>query len=105
MGYKVDVIVIGIGKVLKMGENGDVDLVMIYVLKVEVSFVEVGFGVLLCKLMYNDFVVVGLESDLVKIVDEKNIVKVFENIVKSGVVFILCGDDFGIYKKEFGIWV
>lgn len=51
-----------------MGENGDVDLVMIYVLNVEVIFVEKGYGVLLCKLMYNDFVVVGFKLDLVQII-------------------------------------
>lgn len=31
--------------------------------------------------------------------------EVFKKIVNMGVMFILCGDDFGIYKKELGIWV
>ncbi|EGR0286113.1 tungsten ABC transporter substrate-binding protein [Vibrio cholerae] len=103
-GYKVDVIATGTGKALKMGENGDVDLVMTHAPKAEASFVEAGYGVLPRKLMYNDFVVVGPESDPAKIADEKNIAKVFENIAKSGAVFISRGDDSGTHKKELGIW-
>ncbi|WP_246745466.1 substrate-binding domain-containing protein, partial [Vibrio cholerae] len=41
-GYKVDVIATGTGKALKMGENGDVDLVMTHAPKAEASFVEAG---------------------------------------------------------------
>lgn len=103
-GYKVDVIATGTGKALKMGENGDVDLVMTHAPDAEASFVEASFGVLPRKLMYNDFVVVGPESDPAKIADEKNIAKVFENIAKSGAVFISRGDDSGTHKKELGIW-
>ncbi len=66
-GYKVDVIATGTGKALKMGENGDVDLVMTHAPKAEASFVEAGFGVLPRKLMYNDFVVFGPESDPAKL--------------------------------------
>ena len=58
-GYKVDVIAAGTGKALKMGENGDVDLVMTHAPKAEATFVDQGFGVMPRKLMYNDFVVVG----------------------------------------------
>lgn len=48
-GYKVDVIAAGTGKALKMGENGDVDLVMTHAPKAEGAFVEKGYGVLLAS--------------------------------------------------------
>ncbi len=103
-GYKVDVIATGTGKALKMGENGDVDLVMTHAPKSEASFVDKGFGVLPRKLMYNDFVVVGPKNDPAKIADQANVIKAFDKIAKTGVVFISRGDDSGTHKKELGIW-
>ncbi|MDE1514126.1 MULTISPECIES: substrate-binding domain-containing protein [Vibrio] len=103
-GYKVDVIATGTGKALKMGENGDVDLVMTHAPAAEASFVAAGYGVLPRKLMYNDFVVVGPKDDPASIADHKSIAQVFENIANSGVVFISRGDDSGTHKKELTIW-
>lgn len=103
-GYKVDVIATGTGKALKMGENGDVDVVMTHAPQAEAKFVEAGYGVLPRQLMYNDFVVVGPQDDPAKIASLTNITQVFENIAKSGVVFISRGDDSGTHKKELSIW-
>ncbi len=103
-GYKVDVIATGTGKALKMGENGDVDLVMTHAPKSEASFVDKGFGVLPRKLMYNDFVVVGPKNDPAKIAHQTDVIKAFDKIAKTGVVFISRGDDSGTHKKEMGIW-
>jgi len=103
-GYKVDVIATGTGKALKMGENGDVDLVMTHAPKAEADFVDKGFGVLPRKLMYNDFVLVGPNSDPAKIAQQKNVIDAFSHIAKDGVTFISRGDDSGTHKKELGIW-
>lgn len=103
-GYKVDVLAAGTGKSLKMGENGDVDLVMTHAPKAEATFVEKGYGVLPRKLMYNDFVVVGPKNDPAKIAGEKNVVDVFKQIAHNNVTFISRGDDSGTHKKELGIW-
>ncbi len=103
-GYKVDVIATGTGKALKMGENGDVDVVMTHAPKAEADFVEKGYGVLPRKLMYNDFVVVGPAGDPAKIAQQSNVIDVFNKIAESGVTFISRGDDSGTHKKELGIW-
>ncbi|MDE1332272.1 substrate-binding domain-containing protein [Vibrio aestuarianus] len=103
-GYKVDVIATGTGKALKMGENGDVDLVMTHAPNAEATFVEKGYGVLPRKLMYNDFVVVGPKSDPAQIAQQKALTEVFEKIANTGVTFISRGDDSGTHKKELGIW-
>ncbi|EKO3489543.1 substrate-binding domain-containing protein [Vibrio fluvialis] len=103
-GYKVDVIAAGTGKALKMGENGDVDLVMTHAPKAEATFVDQSFGVMPRKLMYNDFVVVGPESDPAHIAEQKDVAGVFKQIATSGVTFISRGDDSGTHKKELGIW-
>ncbi len=103
-GYKIDVIATGTGKALKMGENGDVDLVMTHAPKSEAAFVDKGYGVLPRKLMYNDFVVVGPKNDPAQISKQDNVIKAFDKIAKSGEVFISRGDDSGTHKKELGIW-
>ncbi|MDF9400073.1 substrate-binding domain-containing protein [Vibrio sp. 1180_3] len=103
-GYKVDVIATGTGKALKMGENGDVDLVMTHAPNAEATFVEKGYGVLPRKLMYNDFVVVGPKSDPAQITQQKALTEVFKKIANTGVTFISRGDDSGTHKKELGIW-
>ncbi|MGF1720954.1 substrate-binding domain-containing protein [Vibrio kyushuensis] len=103
-GYKVDVVAAGTGKSLKMGENGDVDLVMTHAPKAEANFVSQGFGILPRKLMYNDFVIVGPESDPAKVTNEKDVLKVFSKIASTNATFISRGDDSGTHKKEKGLW-
>lgn len=103
-GYKVDVIAAGTGKSLKMGENGDVDLVMTHAPKAEANFVDNGYGVLPRKLMYNDFVVVGPQSDPAKISEQKDVAEAFKQIASNNVTFVSRGDDSGTHKKELGIW-
>lgn len=103
-GYKVDVIAAGTGKSLKMGENGDVDLVMTHAPKAEANFVEKGYGVMPRKLMYNDFVIVGPKNDPAHIAEQNNVLDVFKNIATSDVTFISRGDDSGTDKKEKNLW-
>ncbi|WP_114764557.1 substrate-binding domain-containing protein [Vibrio rhodolitus] len=103
-GYKVDVIAAGTGKSLKMGENGDVDLVMTHAPKAEANFVEKGYGVLPRKLMYNDFVLVGPQADPATVADDKTVAEAFKDIAGVNATFISRGDDSGTHKKELGIW-
>ncbi len=58
-GYPVQVMAAGTGQSLKMGENGDADLVMTHAPSAEKKFVDAGFGIEPVHLMYNDFVIVG----------------------------------------------
>ncbi|MCM2356684.1 MAG: substrate-binding domain-containing protein, partial [Geobacteraceae bacterium] len=55
---RVDVIAVGTGQALKLGEAGDVDLVFVHARKLEDKFVADGFGVNRKDVMYNDFVVI-----------------------------------------------
>lgn len=62
-GCKVDVIAVGTGKALKLGENGDVDVVFVHARPAEDKFVADGHGVDRRDVMYNDFVIVGPSTD------------------------------------------
>jgi tungstate transport system substrate-binding protein len=103
-GYTVDVLAAGTGKSLRMGQNGDVDLVMTHAPKSEAKFVDDGFGVLPRKLMYNDFVLVGPKADPANVDTDKDIVKAMTDIASYNATFISRGDDSGTNKKELGLW-
>lgn len=103
-GYSVEVLAAGTGKSLRMGENGDVDLVMTHAPKAEAEFVEKGFGVLPRKLMHNDFVIVGPKADPAHIGELKDVSIALKKIADDNLGFVSRGDDSGTHKKELFLW-
>ncbi|AMG29686.1 tungsten ABC transporter substrate-binding protein [Grimontia hollisae] len=103
-GYDVQILAAGTGKALKMGENGDVDLVMTHAPNAEARFVENGFGVLPRRLMYNDFVLVGPASDPAKVKGTADVTEALKKIASANANFISRGDDSGTNKKELLLW-
>jgi len=101
---KVDIIAVGTGKALKLGENGDVDIVFVHARGAEDKFVDAGFGVNRRDVMYNDFVIVGPENDPAGIRGLKDAVQALKKIAEAKVSFISRGDDSGTHKKEKKVW-
>lgn len=101
---KVDVIAVGTGKALKLGENGDVDIVFVHARNLEDKFVADGFGVNRRDVMYNDFVIIGSSSDPAVVKGAKTAVEVFSRIASKNAVFISRGDESGTHQKEKEIW-
>ena len=62
-GWTLEWSAVGTGEALKMGENGDVDIVLVHAKASEEEFVANGFGVERVPVMYNDFVLVGPEAE------------------------------------------
>lgn len=103
-GYDVHVLAAGTGKALKMGEHGDVDLVMTHAPHAEAAFVRRGFGILPREFMYNDYILVGPSSDPAAINGDKNIISALKKIASINHNFISRGDDSGTHKKEQLLW-
>ncbi len=103
-GYKIKVLAAGTGKALRMGETGDVDLMITHAPKAEADFIEKGFGILPQPLMYNDFILVGPSADPARIRNQEDIHQAFLRIAKSDSGFVSRGDDSGTHKKELSIW-
>jgi tungstate transport system substrate-binding protein len=101
---KVDVIAVGTGKALKLGENGDVDVVFVHARKAEDKFVAEGFGVDRRDVMHNDFVIVGPASDPAGVKDAKTAVEAFRRMAEGKADFICRGDESGTHKMEKQIW-
>lgn len=103
-GMTVKVIAVGTGKALKLGENGDVDVVLVHARPAEEKFMAAKHGVNRRDVMYNDFVIVGPASDPAGIKGMQDVTQAFVAIAKSQSPFISRGDDSGTNKKELRIW-
>jgi tungstate transport system substrate-binding protein len=103
-GVTVDVIAVGTGKAIKLGETGNVDLILVHAPEAEKQFVTEGYGINRRQVMHNDFILLGSESDPAKIKGEKSSARAFQKIAQTGALFISRGDDSGTHKKEKKIW-
>ncbi len=103
-GIKVRVIAVGTGKALKLGENGDVDVVFVHDRESEDRFVASGFGVNRRDVMVNDFVIAGPEEDPAGVKGMKDAAEALRKIRSAKAPFVSRGDDSGTHKKELALW-
>jgi tungstate transport system substrate-binding protein len=99
-GCKVDVVAVGTGKALKLGEAGDVDVVFVHARSLEDKFVADGFGVDRRDVMYNDFVLIGPGEDPAGVGKTNTVADAFRAIAAKGSPFISRGDESGTHQKE-----
>lgn len=92
---------VGTGEALKLGEDGQVDIVLVHAKASEEEFIANGFGVERFPVMYNDFVIVGPAEPIAKTDD---VAAVFGAIQEQQLTFVSRGDDSGTDKKEKKIW-
>ena len=103
-GIQVDVIAVGTGRALRLGENGDVDAVLVHSPADEEAFVEAGFGVNRRSLMFNEFFIVGPSADPAQVNGLEDVVTALDRIRQAGAKFVSRGDDSGTHRKELGLW-
>jgi len=101
---KVDVIAVGTGKAIKLGESGNVDIILVHAPQAEKRFAKEGYGVNRREVMHNDFILLGPASDPAQIKGEKSVIEAFKRISESKSIFISRGDDSGTHKNEKEIW-
>ncbi len=94
----------GTGEALKIGEQGNVDLVLVHAKKLEEKFVAAGFGTERIPLMYNDFVIVGPAGDPAHIRGMSTAVEALRKIAGSEAKFISRGDRSGTHVAEMALW-
>ena len=93
----------GTGKALKLGENCDVDVLMVHAPGAEKAFVDAGFGKDRKEIMYNDFVIIGPEADPAGI-KGKSVSDALKTVQGAQAVFVSRGDNSGTHKKELTLW-
>jgi tungstate transport system substrate-binding protein len=102
-GYIVQTIAVGTGEALKMGEEGNADVLLVHAPSSESSFMDGGNGKERFLVMHNDFIIVGPADDPARIkgLDPK---EAFVAIYNAAVPFVSRGDDSGTHKKEASFW-
>lgn len=103
-GYEIEVIAVGTGAAIKMGESGDVDVILVHSRAAEDKFVADGFGVDRKDVMYNDFLFIGPKDDPAGIKGTGDAVAALKAIAEKQATFVSRGDDSGTHKKEVKIW-
>ena len=103
-GVNVEVIAVGTGQALQLGKDGNADVLLVHSRAKEDEFMTAGDGVRREDVMYNDFVIVGPESDPAGVKGMTSAIEAFTKISTAQSEFISRGDDSGTHTKELGIW-
>jgi len=103
-GIRIRHVGAGTGAALKMAEKGQIDLVLAHAKSLEEKFIAGGFGTERISLMYNDFVIVGPDSDPAAIKGQKSAIEALKMIMSKTVKFISRGDKSGTHVAEMELW-
>jgi len=101
---KVDVIAVGTGQAIQLGKDGNADVLLVHARAQEDAFMADKHGVRREDVMYNDFVIIGPESDPAGIKGMTVAADAFKKIAEAKSTFISRGDDSGTHTKEKAIW-
>jgi tungstate transport system substrate-binding protein len=103
-GIEVRVVAVGTGQAIKNAERGDADVLFVHHQPSEEQFVAQGFGVKRHDVMYNDYVLVGPQTDPAGIKGMKDTVAALAQIATTAAPFVSRGDDSGTHKLELSLW-
>jgi tungstate transport system substrate-binding protein len=102
-GYVVQTVAVGTGAALKMGEEGNADVLLVHAPAAEKALMEAGFGKDRFLVMHNDFIIVGPAADPAN-VKGMAVVDAYKAIVETRSAFVTRGDDSGTHKAELALW-
>ncbi len=102
-GYKVQTVAVGTGAALKMGEEGNADVLLVHAPAAEKALMDAGFGKDRFLVMHNDFILVGPAADPAGI-KGLPVLDAFKAIAGASAAFITRGDDSGTNKAELTLW-
>ena len=100
---RVDVIAVGTGQALRLGEAGDVDVVLVHARVAEDAFMASGNGARREDVMHNTFELLGPARDPAE-VRGLAVTTALARIAASKAPFVSRGDDSGTHKKELALW-
>ncbi|NLS76663.1 MAG: solute-binding protein [Chloroflexi bacterium] len=101
---KVDIIAVGTGQALKLGQDGNADVLLVHARAQEDAFMAANHGTRREDVMYNDYVILGPEKDPAGIKGMKNAAKAMAQLADKKATFVSRGDNSGTHVKENDIW-
>lgn len=103
-GYKVKTVAVGSGAALKLGTEGNADVLLVHSPTAEQAFMAAGSGVDRQLVMHNSFLVVGPAADPAGIRGMTSAADAFRKIADTGATFVSRGDGSGTEAQELGYW-
>jgi tungstate transport system substrate-binding protein len=103
-GYVVQTVAVGTGAALKMGEEGNADVLLVHAPAAEKTLMEAGWGKERYLVMHNDFILVGPAGDPAGLKSQTTTADAFKAIADNSAGFITRGDDSGTHKMELSLW-
>lgn len=103
-GYNVKLVAVGTGQALKMGEEGNADVLLVHAPASERTFMENGFGSQRTLVMHNDYIIAGPKDDPAGVKGMTGTVDALKKIAESQSTFVSRGDDSGTHKMELSLW-
>lgn len=102
-GYQVKPIAVGSGQALKMGEQGNADVLLVHSPDAEQAFMATGAGIDRRLVMHNDFIIVGPAADPAGIKGAAA-VPALRAIAAARAPFVSRGDNSGTNALELKLW-
>ncbi|MFQ5670143.1 MAG: substrate-binding domain-containing protein [Acidobacteriota bacterium] len=103
-GIEVQVLAVGTGQALALGERGEVDLLLVHARQREDAFMAGGHGSERRDIMWNDFVILGPPADPAGVRHKKDAAAALARIASTSSPFISRGDDSGTHIRERSLW-
>src|SRR5919197_3840118 len=103
-GYSVKTIPVGTGQALALAARGEADVSLCHAPSLEKKYVAEGKLHDRRLVMYNDFLLIGPESDSARIRGDKSVVAALEKIAAAGARFVSRGDKSGTHILEQSLW-
>lgn len=101
---EVQLLAVGTGQAMRLGEAGDVDAILVHSRAAEEAYVAAGFAPHRREIMYNDFVLIGPVKDPARVAGAATVAEAFERVSGAQALFVSRGDDSGTHKAELALW-
>lgn len=101
---QVQIIAVGTGAAIRLGKDGNADVMLVHDPVAEKLAVKDGFAVDRSYLMYNDFILIGPADDPAGIKDCATAGTALKKIEETRSVFVSRADQSGTHKKELRLW-
>jgi len=103
-GIQVRVVAVGTGQAFELARRGDADSLLVHDTTGEQRFIENGYATERADVMYNDFVLIGPNSDPANVRNAKTAADAFAAIARARAPFTSRGDDSGTNRAELRLW-
>jgi tungstate transport system substrate-binding protein len=103
-GISVRVLALGTGQALDTARRGDADLVLVHDPEAEEKFIDDGNGIDRRQIAWNDFIIVGPQSDPAHVVGTHDAVAALKSIAAAKAAFVSRGDRSGTNALELRLW-